>query len=352
MTAIPNVFCAKIFDENAGFTNQMIAFASAVIYCKRAHREILVVKDFMREVHTHKTIPVSEVFDMKKMNEYLKKFDIQFVDLNKLNFQIKYLYTKDNHDITSTAVRNNIVYAQGVPPYAVNNLLTMEYTVGGGEDDENRPVPRRSIFLQFQPPRFTIFNYEQNLNLANFPYTFAWLGSLEPPLFEEIFTNLSFHPYFYERAADFAVSAGVLGASAVSVIHLRIEKDTEAFAKQCKMSFEEYQRRQTAEYIRHIQENIPKTDKIVVLCYVREHPVLDFLRENGYDFVMTEKTEDGRELCALVDLLVADLCNSVFIGYFDLESKRGSTYSYFIYMRALARAVRGGAAIRPIMFAI
>jgi hypothetical protein len=185
------------------------------------------------------------------------------------------------------------------------------------------------------------------LKVAKFPYTFAWLGSLEPPLFDEIFTNLYFHPHYYEKAAEFAFQNNIINTDRISVIHLRVESDTETFATKLKMTFNDYKRAQTQKYIENIQKHIPKTDKVIILSYLRDHPVVDYLRDNGYSVYFTEKTENGRELCAIVDLIVADLCNSVFLGYFNLETKSGSTFSYFISRRL---AIHGSPTIKTVMF--
>ena len=39
----------------------------------------------------------------------------------------------------------------------------------------------------------------------------------------------------------------------------------------------------------------------------------------------------GREINALIDLMLSHYCNKTFIGGFDKKTAQGSTFSYYIY---------------------
>jgi hypothetical protein len=52
--------------------------------------------------------------------------------------------------------------------------------------------------------------------------------------------------------------------------------------------------------------------------------------KNNYKFILTEKQFNGRELNAIIDLLVSKSCNNVFIGAYNFENETGSTFSKYI----------------------
>jgi hypothetical protein len=71
-----------------------------------------------------------------------------------------------------------------------------------------------------------------------------------------------------------------------------------------------------------------------VLSYNLDNHVIHFLRENNYEFYISKKNIfNGREKHAIIDLLIGEKCNNVFIGNWDFTKSRGSTFSYFLYIR-------------------
>ena len=46
--------------------------------------------------------------------------------------------------------------------------------------------------------------------------------------------------------------------------------------------------------------------------------------------MFNQKYFEGRELNAIIDFLVSKQCNNLFIGNFNINESRGSTFSYYI----------------------
>ena len=58
--------------------------------------------------------------------------------------------------------------------------------------------------------------------------------------------------------------------------------------------------------------------------------VIQFLKENKYNFEFSIKFFEDREKNAIVDLLISKYCNNIFIGNFNTIKLNGSTFSYYV----------------------
>ena len=121
----------------------------------------------------------------------------------------------------------------------------------------------------------------------------------------------------------------------INVIHLRVEKDmTGHMLSHNKMTQEEYDIELQNKYIELIKQYFSKNDIIFVLSYDLNNNVINYLKENDYEFYFTKKQIfDGREQHAIVDLLIGEKCNNYFIGNWNFAIRQGSTFSYFLYVR-------------------
>jgi len=340
---LPNVFFANIFDLGAGFTNQIIAFVYAIIYCKIHGKNVLVLGELTKDVRTLEKIPISEIIDMEKMNQYLQdRLGIEIVDKKFVNFDILRVYTEGVDITDEVLVGKKIVLQNDFIEFFENNgnpdiQLIFEYTICGSTtgSSNSKNVYKHHITMN---RKNNIFDFYHFVETTRFQFTFSWINSLETQLFNELFINIFYTSKFYEKAAEFAIQNDFLQENEkVNLIHVRVEDDIEMFAQRCKMTNDEYREELSKKYIYLIKKYIDKDSKNIILSYSLENPVIDFLRENGYKYYFVEKVEKERELNALRDILVSDLCNSVFIGNFDLEKNRGSTFSYYIHRRLLKK---------------
>jgi len=63
-----------------------------------------------------------------------------------------------------------------------------------------------------------------------------------------------------------------------------------------------------------------------------DNKVTKWMTANKYEFVQMDKTMiTGREVNAIVDLLISTKCNNVFIGNINPHNYHGSTFSYTIF---------------------
>jgi len=117
----------------------------------------------------------------------------------------------------------------------------------------------------------------------------------------------------------------------INVIHLRVEKD---MTSHNKMTQEKYDINLQNKYIELIDKYFLKDDIIFVLSYDLDNNVIRFLRKNNYKFYISKKNIfNGREKHAIIDLLIGEKCNNIFIGNWDFIESRGSTFSYVLYIR-------------------
>ena len=83
------MYYTKIGYKGAGFTNQIIALITGIIQAYARGEKVLVVDDFLNDINDTIYTPASEIFDLEKMNVFLKeKYDIIIIDKNNVQFEI------------------------------------------------------------------------------------------------------------------------------------------------------------------------------------------------------------------------------------------------------------------------
>ena len=106
------------------------------------------------------------------------------------------------------------------------------------------------------------------------------------------------------------------------------------FCKYNNITPEEFRKKLASKYIELITTYVNKSDTNIILSYSKDNEVTQFMKENGYTYLFTEKDPSmGREKNAIVDTIVSTVCNNVFIGNFKLENTSGSTFTYFVMKR-------------------
>jgi hypothetical protein len=150
-------------------------------------------------------------------------------------------------------------------------------------------------------------------------------------MFNDILRNIPFHARFKE----FAMVPLIRGA--VNVLHLRLEEDAiNHWSGVNNMTVEEFRQTLEEKYIDIIKQYVKVSDTNIILSGSTKNSVIDFMVENGYRVMIpTKHFINGRELNAIVDLLISKNCNNLFIGNFNIEKLSGSTFSYFISVQLL-----------------
>jgi ribosomal protein S9 len=154
-------------------------------------------------------------------------------------------------------------------------------------------------------------------------------------LFDMILRSIRFHPVFVSLAKQFTDQ--IEPGARINALHLRLEDDAiRHWSKSNNMSENEFRMKLTQRYISMIKEHVDKTDVNLILSYSTDNGVLDFMKENGYRYMLTEKNPSmGREKNAIVDTLIAQACNNVMLANVNFNDSLGSSFSYFVAKRLM-----------------
>ena len=195
-------------------------------------------------------------------------------------------------------------------------------------------------------PITKVINLEQtgsNVGLQLTPTTnkgrcsFAWYNRYNETKFINILCNIKFQPIFY-TIADELCDKHIDYSIPIHVLHLRIEQDCiQHWSQVNKIPQNTFQTKLCLQYYEALK-HIPPGEQIIVLTYDTNNPFLQALQTKYKILTFEHKNiinerigHSGRELCAIVDLLIGLKCTGTFIGCHNFELKRGSTFSYVLW---------------------
>jgi hypothetical protein len=142
-----------------------------------------------------------------------------------------------------------------------------------------------------------------------------------------IFRNIVFQNKFHEKAMEYTMHLREKNTN-INCVHLRLEDDAvEHWAKENNMSPANFKKIIEDKYIDAIMKNLKKEDATLILSDNYDNRVIEFLRENGYNFIKTPKMSQDREIAAIYDLHIGQHCNNVYILVYD------SSFSYTLLYR-------------------
>jgi hypothetical protein len=253
-----NVYCLNLSQKHTGLSNQLNSLLSTICHCIQSNKNIIIIDKFLSEIHTDKYAPISYIIDINQLNLYLKKYKICLID---------------------------------------------------------------GCFIQYS----NLFNQTFINNIKYIP-GYCW-DIIKDPLFiditNEIYKNLCFNNKFIILSNSFIHTLNIMDNDNVNIIHLRIEPDgLDHWSKMNNCNIPEFKLKLINRYIELIDRLINKTDKTIILSYDSNNEIIDYLKNNGYNYYYHEKNKnDNREENAIIDLLNSKYCNNVFIGV------GGSTFS-------------------------
>ena len=329
--------------KNHGLTNQLQALIKAISDAYGKKEKVVIVDHFLDDFEKEDRTPISQIFNLDKMNAFLKKeynilifdkYDIKFtldsityghpekglIDLTdyclKHYYRDNYLYIRKNKNI------NDI---NGDPCHNVVKNLYIKYTINNYTIEEEYPeycgYLQNDVYIEFLH--------------SNYEFQFGCVNQINKDIFKQCLQKIEYTDEFVEKAVAFYKGLSLKEDDKINIIHLRLEDDSVYWSKTFHktMTFEEYKKSLETKYIQLIQKNLNKTDKLILLSASLSNGVVDFLQENQYNYTFTEKHYTGREKNAIVDVLVSKYCNNVFIG------NECSTFSYYI-QRLLNKSVK------------
>jgi hypothetical protein len=327
------IYYLKIGQSGSGLTNQLFTFITSILIHSSNNPRAIIIDNFQDDFQSA-TIrsPISSIFDMQQMNIFLKNnFNILIFDKNEVEFKIEsitYGVNENIFDITeeiviryykenTLCIPKNIIFnsIKGDPKSNVKKQLLIKYSINGEMFNETFPE---------NPLNNIVFNLQK----AQYINKFLWINALNRTNFDYILKNICFNSKFMKIIPDFKEDK-------INVVHLRIEGDAvNHWSKQNKMSPAFFQTYIEDKYIDLIKNHVLKTDANIILTYSENNRVIDYLKTNNYKYYISEKkTEVGREVNAISDLLISEKCNNIFIGGFNIEKLNGSTFSYCIIQK-------------------
>jgi hypothetical protein len=334
-----------------GLTNQIYFIIYGIIYCINNNKKYLVLNNFRLEPMTEKFCGISDILDIHYLNILLNKYNIIVFDRNKLNFNIDTITYGVNENVIDITEEIKQKY------YSNNKLQIPVGTILNNIKGDPYPGEAKKININYKLNDIYITEeyseYIHNdiiINLQNPEYISNWSQIDECyTQNEELFVYFLKNIKFNNRFINYSNNALLIDSNneyahlplvnlkdkKVNVIHLRVEKDmTGHMLSHNKMTQEEYDINLQNKYIELIKNNFTKEDIIFVLSYDINNNVINFLRDNAYEFYISKKNIfDGREKHAIIDLLIGEKCNNIFIGNWNFDIRQGSTFSYLLHIR-------------------
>jgi hypothetical protein len=280
---------------------------------------IVVIDSFQRDYDNSNTrIPCSEIFNLDATNKLLEKYNIKLICRAKFNYNLNSVFyglgenvidiTEKVPDIIKPGSYNTI---DGDPIYGLLKELFINYTINNDEYSDIYPE-----------------NYPYNVWVKGNPeyeYTFKWINNKR--VFDDIMKNIKYN-YTIDNY-PFSPICDSLNTK-INVIHLRLEEDAiEHWSKQNNLTMNDFKTILENKYIELIKEYINPSHKTIIVGD-KNNKVVDFCKDNKYDYICYDMKLNGREINAIYDLLQASGCNETFISNFNYDKLNGSSFSYYI----------------------
>jgi hypothetical protein len=328
--------------KDSGLCNQIYSIIYTCGHCVRNNINFIFVGKFLKQIHTQKFCTISEILDINLTNNYIKQYNLCLIDYYNFDFNIvnaKYGVNNMCIDVTDSIkqfLNNNSFYISktknlntlfGNPveiyktryfieldkhalkldiTFSINNIIFY------GSYDQTDGFLKSDILIDLNN-----VDFQPSLRIQNDQTDFT----------KGIFRNIVFQSKFMQRANEY-IQRNIKINKNINCIHLRLEEDAvQHWAKENKISTEDFKRIIEDKYIDAITKNLKKDDATLILSDNYDNRVIEFLRENGYNYFKTQKMSDEREVAAIYDLHIGQYCNNVYILVYD------SSFSYTLLYR-------------------
>jgi hypothetical protein len=323
------MYFAGICSSGSGFTNQIFSFITAILHAIIRKDKVVIVDSFLNDYSKHDSTPISKIFDIEKINIFLKKYNIIVIDRHDIKFEIlSFLYgTKEK----------NVNITDDLKQYYKNNILFIDKNINFNniKGDPCFSI-KKNLFFNYKINDYYVEEvYEEVLSsdiIINFNSAcgnnFKWINSINKEIFDDILINIQYNKIFNEKAN---IILEKLNNNKINILHLRLEDDAmNHWSRMNNMTKNDFKKYIEDKYIHLIEKYIDKNDNNIILSHSLTNPVIDYLKENNYSYLFSDKFFEGRELNAIVDLLISKNCNNIIISNFNFNKLNGSTFSYYI----------------------
>lgn len=330
--------------QNSGFCNQIYSIIYTCGHCIRNNINFIFIGRFLTQIQSQKFCNISEILDINATNNYLKRYNLCLIDYYNFDFKIvNAKYGVNNMCLDVTGPISN---------FLKNNSFKISKDVDLNLLSEN-PLEfyRKKYFIELDKRALQlnitfsinniIFNeiYEQNngflksdilidLNNVNLQPSLR-IQNDQTEFTKGIFRNIAFQPIFLQKANDFIVQVREKNKDKkINCIHLRLENDAvQHWASENIISPVDFKRIIEDKYIDAITKNLNKEHATLILSDNYDNRVIQFLRENGYNYIKTPKMSKDREVAAIYDLHIGQYCDNIYILVYD------SSFSYTLLYR-------------------
>jgi hypothetical protein len=336
-----NIYFAKIQVEKSGMTNQLISLISNIILALEENKKVIIVDKFLNDYSKESYSNVSNILNLNQINQHLKeKYNMILLDRYHINFKpISFLFGSNDTkiDITNEIMEQCYTDDKLFIPSTLN-LNALRY--------DPCPNHEKKLFVKYflndiiyeeeYNEKFNCVSEDIVFDLHNdnmYLHRLHWINYLNRQIFDDVLKHISFNNYFVNISDEFIRENSI--NDKINVMHLRLEDDAlEYWGKINNMSTDDYKTYLENKYINLIINHINKGDETIILSYYSNNRVVEYLKTNNFKYhFVTKKKWYGREQNAIIDLLVAEHCNNVFIGNFHINKLNGSTFSYFILQK-------------------
>ena len=331
------LYYCKIYQPGSGLCNQLFALTTGIILALQKGFKIIIVDSFLNDYNRNSVTPISEIINLDKLNTFLRtNYNIVVLDRHKINLTIqsvKYGIEQNYADITNIIkdkyYKNNTLYIN--TNVNLNMIAGRDPLIGKQKHLEITYLINDNLLKeQYEEINGLLkTKIEFNLQSTNFVHIMGWINFIDKNKFDNILKNISFVKRFDIPNNE---HKSITQHNKINIIHLRLEEDAiKHWSKQNNMNPTFFKNVIERKYINLIYKYINKNDMNILLTYSSQNGVIDFLKNNGYTYNISSKIPEwGRELNAIKDTNVIDLCNNIFVGNFNLENLNGSSLSYFL----------------------
>jgi len=330
--------------QNNGLCNQIYSIIYTCGHCVKNNINFIFIGKFLKEIQSQKFCNISDVIDINTTNKYLKQYNLCLIDYYNFDFKIvNAKYGANNMCVDVTVPISNFLRNKS---FRINRNIDLNLL------SEN-PVEfyRKKYFIELDKHALQLYitfsinniifcgTYEQSggflnsdllidLNDANFQPSLR-IQNDQTEFTKGIFRNIEFQPIFLQKANEFINQVREKNKDKnINCIHLRLEDDAvEHWAIENKLQSPDFKRIIEDKYIDAITKYLKKEDATIILSGNYDNRVIQYLNENGYNYINTPKMSYDREVAAIYDLHIGQYCNNVYILVYD------SSFSYTLLYR-------------------
>ena len=330
-----SLYFLNLSNKSSGLCNQLNSLLSTICLCLNKEK-IIVIDKFLKEINTDNYSPISDIINLEKTNKFLEKYNIALID-GCFTYNLNIINAKYGCDNIFIDVTKKIKYFLNNNSFRINKNINLNNLFQDCQPNKEKILKidfilnNHNLFSMSFSEKNGFLKNDINIIFNNKNYTSApsWdlIDSNEfIDITNDIYKNIFFNDCLINESNKFIDLINLDSNSIVNIIHLRLEEDAiNWWSTINNINKNDFKIKLINKYIGLINELINKEDKTIILTYSNENMVLDYLKNNNYNYYIQEKNKNNnREVNAIIDIINSKHCNNVFIAV------GGSTFSWTI----------------------